>query len=320
MIGGRFRLSDSNIDQRQSLIGKLADPIPLVSLALALLICLPNQPVFQTILQGQADLLVFLPLALVPGLERRGHPRWTGAMVAVAAMLKFTPAILLLYFVARRRWQVVIAALAVLGGLAVLCAVVMSPSVVLASVTQAFHVGAADASSKHNEALLAPLVWVLNSALPGTSGLLRGLEYVVLAGIALGCGFVLFRWWRPTNSAIVDREKDAAGYGIALCLMLLLWPTAWIHHYVWVLPAAATALGLIVARLLIARTLEAVWRTLRLLLLTGIFCHMVVATIPNAWDSIENPVVTTYWGLPLRPLFLSFRALGTLGLLGILSY
>jgi len=252
----------------------------------------------------------------VPELERRGHLRWVGALIAIAAMLKFTPAILLLYFALRRRWHVVYAGLAVLAGLVLLCVVVVGPGVALASVGQALHVGTSDASLGHNEALLGPLVGALSTTFPGAQSLPRALEYVVLVALALASGFAIGQRCRPVGVAVVDHEKDAAGYGMALCAMVILWPTVWVHHYVWALPAAAVALAL--AILWIPRH-RGFWRV-ALPLFTALCCSMLIVTLPYQWDTTASPVVTTYLGLPLRPLLLSLRALGTLGILGLLCY
>lgn len=316
LLSGRILLSDGDTGQKRTLITVLDNPIPLVALALALLLCLPAEPAIQTALTGQINLLVLLPLALVPELERRGHLRWVGVMIAIAAMLKFTPAILLLYFALRRRWQVVFAGLAVLAGLALFCAVVVGPGVALASVGQALHVGATDASLGHNEALLGPLVGALSAASPGAQLLFRALESVVLVALALAVGFVLSRRWRPSGVAVADQEKDAAGYGMALCAMVILWPTVWVHHYVWALPAAAVALAL--AILWIPRH-RGFWQ-IALPVFTALCCYLVVVTLPYQWDTTASPSVTTYLGLPLRPLLLSLRALGALGILGLLCY
>ena len=316
LLGGRIHLPDGETAYKRTLTGMLANPIPLVALALALLLCLPGGPAIQTVLTGQINLLVLLPLALVPELERRGHPRWIGAMIAIAAMLKFTPAILLLYFALRRRWHVVFAGLAALAGLVLLCVVVVGPAVALASVGQALNVGASDASLGHNEALLGPFVSALSAAFPGAQSLFRALETVVLAGLALAVGFVIWRRWRPSGVAVADQENDAAGYGMALCAMVILWPTVWVHHYVWALPAAAIALAL--AILWIPRH-RGFWQ-IAVPLFTALCCYLLVVTLPNQWDTTASPAVTTYLGLPLRPFLLSLRALGTLGILGLLCY
>jgi hypothetical protein len=316
LLDSRIRLSDGETAQKRTLTGLLANPIPLVALALSLLLCLSAAPAIQTALTGQVNLLVLLPLALVLEFERRGHLRWVGAMIAIAAMLKFTPAILLLYFALRRRWQVVFAGLAVLAALVLLCVVVVGPGVALASVGQALHVGTSDASLGHNEALLGPLVGMLSATFPGAQSLFQALETMVLVALALAVGFVIWRRWRPSGVAVADHEKDAAGYGMALCAMVILWPTVWVHHYVWVLPAAAVALAL--AILWIPRH-RGFWQ-IAIPLFTALCCSMLVVTLPNQWDTAASPAVTTYLELPLRPFLLSLRALGTLGILGLLCY
>ncbi len=313
LLSGRIHLDTG---QKRTLTNTLANPVPFVALALALLLCLPSEPAIQTALTGQLNLLVLLPLALVPELERRGHFRSVGMLIAIAAMLKFTPAILLLYFALRRRWQAVFAGLAGLAGLVLLCVVVVGPGVALASVGQALHVGASDASLGHNEALLGALVGTLSITFPGAQSLFRALEYVVLLAFGLAVGSVLWRRWRPVGVAVADHEKDAAGYGMALCVMVILWPTVWVHHYVWALPAAAVALALAV--LWIPRH-RGFWR-IALPLFAALCCSMLIVALPYQWDTTASPAVTTYLGLPLRPLLLSLRALGTLGILGLLCY
>jgi len=316
LLSRRIHLSGGETAHKRTLTGMLANPIPLVALALALLLCLPGGPAIQTVLTGQINLLVLLPLALVPELERRGHPRWVGAMIAIAAILKFTPAILLIYFALRRRWQAVFAGLAVLAGLVLLCVVVVGPGVVLASVGQALHVGTSDASLGHNEALLGPLVGTLSATFPGAQSFFRALESVVLVALALVVGFVIWRRWRPVGVEVAEQEKDAAGYGMALCAMVIIWPTVWVHHYVWALPAAAVALAL--AILWVPRH-RGFWQ-IAIPLFTALCCYMLVVALPYQWDTTASPAVTTYLGLPLRPFLLSLRALGTLGILGLLCY
>src|SRR6185437_10186175 len=103
--------------QRLTVRSLLVDPTPLLALALAALLSQQFAPAVQTLIIGQINFLVLLPLALIPELSRRGHERWVGVMVALATMLKFTPAILILYLVLRRRWQAALAAVVALVAL-----------------------------------------------------------------------------------------------------------------------------------------------------------------------------------------------------------
>ncbi len=113
----------------------------------------------------------------------------------------------------------------------------------------------------------------------------------------------------------VGADGDAAAYGIALCALLLFSPVAWVHHYLWVLPAAAIALGLA-----LARWLDAPSRSSALVVVgVAVACVALCWTLPFNWDTQPHPVVTTWLGLPLRPLLLELRAGGTLLIAGVLA-
>jgi hypothetical protein len=84
-----------------------------------------------------------------------------------------------------------------------------------------------------------------------------------------------------------------------------------------VLPAAAIALA--GTWILNVRGYRRLWRIV-LPLVTVFCCYVLVVALPNQWDTMSLPTVTTYFRLPLRPLLLRLRALGTLGLPGLLCF
>lgn len=302
----------------------LIEPAPVLALAVSAALFLPFAPAEQTVLLGQIDLMVLLPLAAVPWLTRHGHERWVGGAIAVAAMLKLTPALLLVYLVLRRRWAALITGLVVLAALALVSAAVVGPAVFFTALPEALRVGSGDAALGHNEALFAPIVAVVTGATPVLAGAARVVEYALLAALAVAVGWVL---WRPTRrgassagEVIVSRAVFAAGeargYAVALCAMVLLSPAAWVHHYVWVLPAAALVIGMADAkalRVLVARA-HAVARRAALIRLgvTVAGCCLLGWMLPYNWDTEPRPGTSTLFGLPVRPLFLEFRPLGAL--------
>ncbi len=218
------------------------DPAPLVALAVSATLSLTFAPAAQTLLTGQINFLVLLPLALIPWLTRTGHERWVGVCVALAAMLKLTPAV------------------------------------------------AAGSAGK----VVTLLGWL------------------VLAAFALWLGRRLWRAPRLTVPTGATSAIENACYAIALCAMLLLSPTAWVHHYVWLLLAAALALGLAGRDLMGAwGTAEARTAALRLALVVAAAVALGL-TLPDAWDTEPQPAVTHFAGLPLWPLALEARPLGAL--------
>lgn len=301
------------------------DPAPLVALAAAALLCLSFTPGAQTLALGQIDFIVLAPLALVPWLTRHGHERWVGAAIAFSAMLKLTPILLIGYLLLRRRWQAALSALVTLAALAILSAALVGPDHLLASIPQALHVGVGDATLGQNEAFFAPVITLLTIHAPSLAGTAQTLGRILLVGIALWLGWFLWRAPRPTGKPSDKANmREQVGYAIALCAMLLLAPTAWIHHYVWVLPAITLALGLTGASLVSGLRSPAMssrtTRTVLWMLVMVFLCALALGwNLPNAWDTEQHPAVTHLLGLPLWPLLLELRPLGTVGVLLVLS-
>jgi hypothetical protein len=294
-----------------------ADPTPLVSLALSAWLSLTFAPAAQTMATGQINFLVLLPLAAVPWLSRHHHERWVGVAVAVAAMLKLTPALLIIYLLLRRRWAAAAAAGVALLVMAAACVLVVGPHVVLASIPQALRVGTSDAALGHNEALFAPLLTALGtSSAVGFAGLLA---HLLTLALAIAVGYVL--WRVPPNGAADSawrEQREEAGYGLALCAMVLLSPTVWVHHYVWVLPAAAIALTLTLRHLLALGAAHDAFALAR----TGLVILICIAlgwAMPYAWDTDPHPATTQLAHLPLWPLLLELRPLAALALAGVLA-
>lgn len=308
----------------------LDNPLLLLVVAVAVWLSLTFAPAGQTLLTGQINFLVLAPLALVPLLLRGGHDRWAGVAIAVAAILKFTPALLIVYLLLRRRWQAAAAAAIALAGLFALSAVVAGPGVAAASITQALHVGSGDATLGHNQALFAPLLLFIGLHAPASLAAATLAARLALVLLALALGYAIWRLpgagagWTSQRAADPDAvpafaASDAAAYGVALCGLLLLSPTAWVHHYVWVLPAAAIALGLAIAGLVRASGTHHLPRAVVALGLTALSCAALGFSLPYDWDTNPHPAIT-HAGLLAWPLALLLRPLAALVVASLLAY
>jgi hypothetical protein len=136
--------------------------------------------------------------------------------------------------------------------------------------------------------------------------------------LALGVVVAVLLWRWPhdeTRAEAGSIDGETRAYAVALCALLLLTPVAWVHHYVWVLPAAAIALGYAAAHWLSAPSRA----TALVLAIVVLACLALIWPLPYAWDTEPTPAVTTLLGLPMRPLALELRALGTLALMGVLA-
>jgi alpha-1,2-mannosyltransferase len=185
------------------------------------------EPVLQTIEFGQINLLLMALVAV--DLMMPATSRWPrGILIGIAAAIKLTPAVFVVYFLLRRDYRAAVTA-AVSGAVATLVAFVVAPS---ASLTFWLHNPAGGVSGSPfftNQTFQAVLVRA------GVDGTARTVCWLVLSAALLALAApVIAR--APAPLAMVA----TAGVG------LLVSPTSWSHHWVWVAPAllvaAATAL------------------------------------------------------------------------------
>ncbi|MCW2811881.1 MAG: putative glycosyltransferase [Friedmanniella sp.] len=187
-------------------------------------------PVIQTSAFGQLGifLVALVVLDLVPGprvFSRRVLPQ--GTLTALAAAIKLTPAIFVVYLLAVRRWRAAVTAVAVGLAVTVLSAVIV-PGPSLSFWTRLAH---GDTGLGHsliyytNQSVMADVVRVL--------GLGHG---AALLGLALSGVVALLGVW---VGVLWHRLGDLA-MAVNLCGLasLLASPVSWLHHFVWIVPLA----------------------------------------------------------------------------------
>ncbi len=285
----------------------------LIAMAIACWLCLISRETSSALGLGQIDFLVLLPLALVPWLTRAGHERGVGVAIALAAMLKVSPALLLGYLALRRRWEALASAVITLAVLSLGCIVLVGPHVFLEFVRVLLSFGAGQAPNENNEALMGPLINLVAGSDPGLRPLLTDVQYVVLAALAAITGFWLFR--TSASRAARTPTADALSYGMALCAMALLSPVVWAHHYLWILPATIGVLGVSARDWLDARGAENSRRAGRILIVCAVAAVLVNIPLPYGWDSEPYKTVDIVFGLPLRFMVEEFRPLCALVIL-----
>lgn len=169
---------------------------------------------------GQVVFIVLCSLVLSAWLVERERPALAGVVLAVAALVKVVPALIILYYLLRGRWRVVAGALA---GAAVLTAVMVvfaGWSTVLASLPAALSAGVRYARPPGDDAV--------SVMFPGFG-----------AGISILGGFLFAAalWWAR------GRGDEWLGHGWAVCTMLLVSPLVWWLYLPWLLTAFAACLG-----------------------------------------------------------------------------
>ena len=195
------------------------------------------QPVAQTLAFGQLGifLVALVALDLTPGptvLPRRLLPR--GTLTGLAAAIKLTPAIFVVYLLAARRFRA--AVVAIVAGLAV--TLVSAAVVPQASLDFWSRLAHGDTGLGHsliyytNQSVMADVVRIFGLGRPAA---LAGLAASAVVGLAGVWAAVL--WHRLGEVPLAVNLCGVAG--------LLASPVSWLHHFVWVVPLA---LSLVSAR------------------------------------------------------------------------
>ena len=190
-------------------------------------------PLFVTVLQGQSDLVVLVPLAAAYAAWARGRYEWAGAFSALALA---KPQLLLLIpvlFIARRAWRALAAFAGVLAGLGLLSVATFGVGAVLGYLN-AVSTWAVTGRLPNTDQLVYtdPAVYSLRNILEAVPGGGKVVAFVVL--VLLLALVALSLSWRP--------DKPRLDFALAIAASLVLSPHQNVHDLaLLVIPGFALA-------------------------------------------------------------------------------
>ena len=196
---------------------------------IGIVVVLAVEPIRTTLGYGQVNtiLMALVVADLLPDLAGRHRRIRQGSLIGLAAAIKLTPALFVIFafLIGRRRVAITaIISFAIFTGIG---------AVLLPRQTWIFFGGL----SGGNTRTASPLYTGNQSLLGvffrlGGSGLVTTLAGLAVAGIVALLGtLVAAHWWRLNQKAFA-----VALVGVTTCLAS---PLSWTHHYVWILPFAA---------------------------------------------------------------------------------
>lgn len=196
-------------------------------------------PVYQELWSGNTN--VFLALLVLADLCRRDGARGRGLLIGIAAGIKLTPGLFILYFLLTRRFREAWTALA---GFA--ATVAIGFAVMPGQAWQYWTKHVVDVDRMHSD----PSIRV-NQNLRGT--LARLLDDPEVLGAWVAIAVVVLAGGLTVCVALHRRGLVREGAVLVGVVSLLVSPLSWVYHWVWLIPAvivlAATAV----------RTRSAVW-------------------------------------------------------------
>ncbi len=231
------------------------------------------EPVLQTLEFGQIN-LVLMALVAVDCLAV--HPRWRrGVLIGIAAAVKLTPAAFVLFFLLRRDYRAAVTA-AVAGVVATAIGFLVAPGQSWTFWLDNPAGGVSGSPFFTNQTFEAVLVRA------GVEGVPRTVAWLLLGAALLALAAPVIRRADPPLALV-------ATAGVAL----LVSPTSWSHHWVWVAPA------LLVMAATAWRNRSAVWAGAAVLT-AAVFVLAPHQWLPRAeereltWSPLEQVIGSTY--------------------------
>jgi Glycosyltransferase family 87 len=193
----------------------------------AMAILLNSRPLADTIAYGQIDLLLLLLLSCALWAMREDRDGLAGALIALGALFKIYPVILLAFFVLKWRWRGVagfVAAMLALNGVAVAVMGWEMHRVYLFEVVPKIGGTTSWVENQTISAFMARLVDV-----PFDAHLLEN-RLISLTATAISGLISLLACWLTMRPADGRSTAFALQYGQFLLLMVLAVPAAWMHY------------------------------------------------------------------------------------------
>jgi hypothetical protein len=204
-----------------------------------------NGPLYYNLKMGNTTQFVLLLLVGAVFCIKKRYKFWTGALIAIAAIIKLPLLLLGFYFMCKGRWRVLL-------GFSMTLLIVLGASVLLFGIDlhlawyskciqpylgmplAAYNVQSVDGFLARLLTQASLQSWapiVVNDSFK----LVRGLIIFLISGITIWIG-----WQSKTHS---DIRSEISELCIALCLAILISPISWIHYYLVLLLPITLYLG-----------------------------------------------------------------------------
>lgn len=258
-------------------------------------------PIRQSFGLGQINGVIALLLATAVMAAGRSRDSWAGALIALAAAIKISPALLLGYFVVQRRWRVWPGVLATLIGLGVATLIAVGPATVWQFVAEVLPEVGRGSAAYPNQSLLGALYrfWVPPSAMQ-TAGAMGDYPLPRAVWLAGSIGLAAITLRATGRVRLEGRSEQAVALSSYIVLAMLIGNIAWDHYALWlIVPVVALVVDWFQTRR------PAGW------MFWPVFCAAVLA--------INLPVpIQASLGAALGPIGTSLTTWGTLLLWGVM--
>jgi alpha-1,2-mannosyltransferase len=194
------------------------------AVALAVVLAPIVEPYLETLLFGQINMLLVALVTIDILVLLRRNSRFAGVGIGLAAAIKLTPGIFIVYLLVTKRWRAAIVASATALG-ATLLAALVAPGA-----TREFWT-----SALWNTARVGDLDILSNQSIMGAVARWNP-PHPSKAVWAIGALAAAVIWFRRVRRAHAAGD-ELTGFALTGVLGCLMSPVTWIHHLVWLSPA-----------------------------------------------------------------------------------
>jgi alpha-1,2-mannosyltransferase len=264
------------------------------AVALALVVVSALEPIRETVTFGQINpLLIVLILGDLLFLVPR-KSRWAGVLIGIAAAIKLTPAIFVVYLLISGRRQAALTSIASAATVTLLAAAV-APRASWAFWTEVLWRGEGLGRSNYtpNQSIMGLLSRLWRPDAPST------LLWAVLVASVLGYGL-----WRARRAALAGDEL--VGLTLTGLVGSLASPVTWAHHLYWFVPALVVLVDVAATR----ADRRAIWSGILATVVTLTVCLGMISWFElglpeDPWDSGLSGFLIRNWYLLLVALLLA---------------
>jgi hypothetical protein len=195
------------------------------------------QPMLDNLWHGNVSILILFCFCAGYYFLRREQPLLAGLALGLIVPLKFYPALIVLYFVWRRDWRVVIgAAISSLALVTLSWFTVGANGMIEYAQKILGELGAGGVPAFNNQSLAGFLLHAFtfgdvngwqDMAVPMPVTVLR---YALILGLLGAVAWAMRRAPEKTGNAVLARDFDLA---LVIGVMLIASPITWYHYYVW---------------------------------------------------------------------------------------
>ena len=188
---------------------------------------------------GRSQASFFFFFCMGYWLLRRGYPFGAGLAFGVIVPLKFYPALLIIYFLFRRRWRVVFGAAAagIILALISLATVGLDANIAYARLIAA-ELGKGGMAAFNNESLTGFLLHAFTSGDVNTwqeMAMPRWLSRIRLGIILATLAAFVWVMRKGKTNGEDDSPLEDLDLSLVLLFMLLASPICWYHYYMWLI-------------------------------------------------------------------------------------